>query len=78
MIVRNGSHLVGIMQGDESRKRLPPDGPECSDVEWHQILMHDVARPLEEVFLSDLDEFRLEKQVTHSDSDADGAMEDAQ
>jgi hypothetical protein len=92
VIVCNGSHLVVIMQGDESRKRLPPDGSECSDVEVASNSDADeVARPFEEVFMNDLDEFRLEKEdmqngpdhhsdsvATHSESDAEDAMEEAQ
>ncbi len=48
VIVRNGSHLVVIMQGDKSRNKVPPDGSVGSDVECAEDSDTDCdARPLE-------------------------------
>ena len=48
VIIRNGSHLAVIMQGDESGDKVPPDGSVGSDVECAEDSDTDRdVRPLE-------------------------------
>ena len=62
VIVRNGSHLVFIMQGDASGDKVSPDGSVGSDEEWAEDSDTDRdVRPLEEEFSRELDGFWLEK-----------------